>query len=68
MAFMKQSKPSTPQLRLPHLQPDRSPTDLPVHKRKDLASALAELLLQAAVASGDSQSERESENESENHA
>ena len=65
---MKQPKRSTRQLLLPHLQPDRTPTDLSADKRKNLASALAELLLRAAVASGDSRSEREPENESENHA
>ena len=42
---MKQPKPNTPQLLLPHLQPDRPPADLPAHKQRDLASALAELLL-----------------------
>jgi hypothetical protein len=33
-----------------------------------LASALAELLLRAAVANGDSQSERQPKDESETHA
>src|ERR1039457_826677 len=55
---MKQPKRSTPQLLLPHLQPDRPPANLSAHKQKDLASALAELLLRAARASCGSRSER----------
>ncbi len=65
---MKQPKRNTPQLLLPHLQPDRPPANLPVQKQSDLASALAELLLKAAVASGESRSERQPKNESETHA
>ena len=65
---MKQPKRSTPQLLLPHLQPDRPPADLPAHRQKDLASALAELLLRAAVANGDCQAERKRTNESKTHA
>ena len=64
---MKQPKRSTPQLLLPHLQPDRPPANLPAHKQRDLASALAELLLRAVVASDDSRSERQPKNESETH-
>ena len=65
---MKQPKRNTPQLLLPYLQPDRPPADLPAHKQKDLASALAELLLRAAVASGDGRSERQPKDESKTHA
>ena len=65
---MKQPKRSTPQLLLPHLPPDRPPADLPANKQRDLASALAELLLRAAVANGDCQVERKRTNESETHA
>jgi hypothetical protein len=66
---MKLLKRSTTQLLLPHLQPDRPPADLPANKQRDLASALAELLLQAAVANGDCQkAERKRTNESETHA
>ena len=65
---MKQPKRSAPQLLLPHLQPDRPPADLPAHRKRDLASALAELLLKAAVASGNCQAERKRTNESETHA
>jgi hypothetical protein len=45
----------------------RPPANLPAHKQKDLASALAELLLRAAGASCDSRSERKPNNESETH-
>ena len=65
---MKQPKRNTRQLVLPHLQPDRPPAKLPADRQRDLASALAELLLRAAVASGDGRSERQPKNESENHA
>ena len=65
---MKQPKRSAPQLLLPQLQPDRPPADLPANKQRDLASALAELLLRAAVANGDCQAERKRTNESEPHA
>lgn len=64
---MKQPKRNTPQLLLPHLQPDRPPADLPAHRQRDLASALAELLLRAAVESGDSRSERQPKDESKTH-
>lgn len=64
---MKQSKRNTLQLLL-WLGPDRPPANLPVQKQRDLARALAELLLRAAVASGDSRSERRPNNESETHA
>lgn len=65
---MKQPKRNTQQLVLPHLQPDRPPANLPAHKQRDLASALAELLLRAAVGSGDNRSERKPRNEYETHA
>ena len=65
---MKQPKRNTRQLVLPHLQPDRPPANLPAHKQRDLAGALAELLLRAAVACGDSRSERKPSNEYETHA
>ena len=65
---MKQPKLSPSQLLLPHLRPDRPPASLPAQQKRDLASALAELLLRAAVAGGDSRSERNQKNESENHS
>ena len=64
---MKQPKPNTLQLHLP-LGPSRDPAILPVNKQRDLAHALAELLLRAAVASSDRQSERQPNDESEAHA
>ena len=64
---MKQPKPNTLQLLLP-LRPDQAPANLPAERQNDLAHALAELLLSAAVASDDSQSERQLENESETHS
>ena len=63
---MKQPKRNTPQLIL-SLQPDRPPAKLPADRQRDLASALTELLLRAASASGDSQAERKRTNESETH-
>jgi len=64
---MKQPKLHTLQLLLP-LRPERAPANLPADKQRDLAQALAELFLKAAVASGNSQSERPRKNESETHA